>query len=161
MATTRSLGKGKVGRTVPATAPHVYGPPVVVEVKVTIKALAFQEADGGYSVGTAGHPAAIQFQSGSGRWAMFEQAAGPVLGVIEDATFERNTGTLQRGDALILYTDGVIETRHHDLTVGVDRMLGIAERLISRGFHGGAARLCASAKAGETDDRAVVMVWRD
>lgn len=118
-------------------------------------------ADGGYSVGTAGHPAAIQFQSGSGRWAMFEQAAGPVLGVIEDATFERNTGTLQRGDALILYTDGVIETRHHDLTVGVDRMLGIAERLISRGFHGGAARLCASAKAGETDDRAVVMVWRD
>lgn len=30
--------------------PHVYGPPVVVEVKVTIKALAFQEANGGYSV---------------------------------------------------------------------------------------------------------------
>ena len=50
MATTRSLGKGKVGRTTSATAMHVYGPPVVVEVKVTIKALAFQEADGGYSV---------------------------------------------------------------------------------------------------------------
>ena len=31
-------------------APHVYGPPVVVEVKVTVKALAFREADGGYSV---------------------------------------------------------------------------------------------------------------
>lgn len=29
---------------------HVYGRPVVVEVKVTIKALAFQEADGGYPV---------------------------------------------------------------------------------------------------------------
>jgi hypothetical protein len=118
-------------------------------------------ADGSYSVGTAGHPAAVQFHSGSGRWAMYEQTPGPVLGVIEDATFERNSGTLQRGDALILYTDGVIETRHRDLTVGVDRMLGIAERLVSRGFRGGAARLCASAKAGETDDRAVVMVWRD
>ena len=118
-------------------------------------------ADGSYTVGTAGHPAAVQFHSGSGRWAMFDQTAGPVLGVIEKATFERNRGTLQRGDALILYTDGVIETRHRDLTVGVDRMLGIAERLVSRGFHGGAARLCASAKAGETDDRAVVMVWRD
>ena len=34
----------------PAVTHHVYGPPVVVEVKVTIKALAFQEADGGYSV---------------------------------------------------------------------------------------------------------------
>jgi len=30
--------------------PHAYGPPVIVEVKVTIKALAFREADGGYSV---------------------------------------------------------------------------------------------------------------
>ena len=26
---------------------------------------------------------------------------------------------------------------------------------------GGAKRLCASARAGETDDRAVVMIWRD
>ena len=34
----------------PAITPHVYGPPVVVEVKVTIQALAFREADGGYSV---------------------------------------------------------------------------------------------------------------
>ncbi|MEO7058476.1 MAG: PP2C family protein-serine/threonine phosphatase [Lapillicoccus sp.] len=116
---------------------------------------------GDYTVGTAGHPAAVHFHSGSGRWVMFEQTAGPVLGVVEEAVFERNVGTLQRGDALVLYTDGVIETRHRDLTVGVDRMLGIAERLVSRGFHGGAARLCASAKAGETDDRAVVMVWRD
>jgi len=32
------------------TEPYVYGTPVVVEFKVTIKALAFQEADGGYSV---------------------------------------------------------------------------------------------------------------
>ena len=29
---------------------HKYDSPVVVEVKVTIKALAFKEADGGYSV---------------------------------------------------------------------------------------------------------------
>ena len=33
-----------------AGAAHTYGPPVVVEVKVTIKALAFKEADIGYSV---------------------------------------------------------------------------------------------------------------
>ena len=29
---------------------HTYGPPVVFEVKVRIKALAYKEADGGYSV---------------------------------------------------------------------------------------------------------------
>ena len=50
MASTQFFGKSKVDRTPSTAAPHVYGPPVVVEVKVTIKALAFQEADGGYSV---------------------------------------------------------------------------------------------------------------
>ena len=116
---------------------------------------------GEFSIGNAGHPAAVQFFNGSGRWAMQGDTAGPLLGVIEDATFTRGSGQLQRGDALVLYTDGVIETRHRDLTVGVDRMLGAAERLVPRGFTGGAQRLCASAKAGETDDRAVVMIWRD
>ena len=32
------------------SGPHAYGPPVVVEVLVKVKALAFQEADGRYSV---------------------------------------------------------------------------------------------------------------
>ncbi len=117
-------------------------------------------SSGHFSIGNAGHPAAVQFVSGSGRWAMLGESAGPLLGVIPDAAFVRATGQLQRGDALVLYTDGVIESRHRDLNVGVDRMLGAAERLVPRGFAGGAARLCASAKAGETDDRAVVMIWR-
>ena len=30
--------------------PHTYGPPVVVEVMVKVRALAFEEAEGGYSV---------------------------------------------------------------------------------------------------------------
>ena len=33
-----------------ASAPSLYGRPVVVEVLVRVKALAFREADGGYSV---------------------------------------------------------------------------------------------------------------
>ena len=38
--------------SIPTTqaAPHVYGRPVVVEVLVRVKALAFREAEGGYSV---------------------------------------------------------------------------------------------------------------
>lgn len=116
---------------------------------------------GDFTIGNAGHPAAVQFVSGSGRWVVLGESAGPLLGVIGDATFTRGTGRLQRADALVLYTDGVVESRHRDLTVGVDRMLGAAERLVPRGFSGGARRLCESAKAGETDDRAVVLIWRD
>jgi serine phosphatase RsbU (regulator of sigma subunit) len=118
-------------------------------------------ATGEYTIGSAGHPPAVQFNNGSGRWEVLGEAAGPLLGVIDDATYLRSYRRLGRGDALVLYTDGVVESRFRDLTVGVDRMLGAAERLVRGGFAGGAKRLCASARAGETDDRAVVMIWRD
>lgn len=118
-------------------------------------------ATGDYTIGSAGHPPAVQFNNGSGRWEVLGEAAGPLLGVIDEATYVRSYRRLGRGDALVLYTDGVVESRFRDLTVGVDRMLGAAERLVRGGFAGGAKRLCASARAGETDDRAVVMIWRD
>ncbi len=116
---------------------------------------------GRYNVGTAGHPSAVQFHRGSGRWTVLDKTSGPALGVLEGAEYHRTQGVLGRGDALVLYTDGVIETRDRDLSAGVDRMLGTAERLVTKGFVGGAARLCAAAGAGESDDRAVVMIWRD
>lgn len=115
---------------------------------------------GKFSVGGAGHPPAVKFWAGSGRWQVLDAENGPLLGVLEKEVFPRSYGELARGDALLLYTDGVIETRTRDLTVGIDRMLGAAERLVSQGFTGGAARICAAALAGETDDRAVVLIWR-
>jgi hypothetical protein len=117
-------------------------------------------ATGHYSVGSAGHPPAVRFLSGSGRWQVLEGAEGPALGVSELVAFPRVGGLLQRGDALLLYTDGVIETRTRDLTDGIDRMLGTAERMLRNGFAGMAERICAEARAGDTDDRAAVMVWR-
>ena len=116
---------------------------------------------GRFSVGGAGHPPAVKFWAGSGQWQVMDAANGPLLGVLPDAGFPRLTGQLLRGDALLLYTDGVIETRFRDLTVGIDRMLGEAERLVSEGFTGGATRICAAALAGRSDDRAVVLIWRD
>jgi len=116
---------------------------------------------GEFAVGGAGHPPAARFSAGSGRWHLLDQRSGPLLGVMDTQDFPRVTGVLGRGDALLLYTDGVIETRTRDLTVGIDRMLGTAERLVRHGFTGGAARICSAARAGETDDRAVVLLWRD
>jgi hypothetical protein len=113
-----------------------------------------------FSLGGAGHPPAVKYWAGSGRWQVLDAENGPVLGVLKGAAFPRSTGQLHRGDALLLYTDGVIETRTRDLTVGIDRMLGAAERLISQGFTGGASRICAASLAGRTDDRAVVLIWR-
>jgi hypothetical protein len=115
---------------------------------------------GDFSVGSAGHPPAVRFNAGSGRWEILEGEEGPVLGVDGSMAFPRVRGRLGRGDALLLYTDGVIEVRNRDLRDGIDRMLGTAERSISTGFEGMVGKLCASARAGETDDRAAVLVWR-
>jgi hypothetical protein len=115
---------------------------------------------GQFCLGGAGHPPAVKFSAGSGRWQVLDAESGPLLGILDGAVFPLLHGQLQRGDALLLYTDGVIETRTRDLSVGTDRMLGAAERLMSSGFAGGASRICAAPLAGETDDRAVVLIWR-
>ena len=115
---------------------------------------------GEYSLASAGHPPAVRFSAGSGRWKVLEGDEGPVLGVTDEVGFPRVRGTLHRGDALLLYPDGVIEVRNRDLRDGIDRMLGTAEQMIGRGFEGMAAKMCTAARAGETDDRAAVLVWR-
>ncbi|MEO7069214.1 MAG: PP2C family protein-serine/threonine phosphatase [Nostocoides sp.] len=122
--------------------------------------LAVDLVTGEFDLGCAGHPPAAQFLAGSGRWSMLEGTHGPLLGVLEAATFQRFQGQLGHGDALLLYTDGVIETRSHDLADGVDRMLGVAASNASD-FRGLPAAICRAARSGDGDDRAVVLVAWD
>ena len=116
---------------------------------------------GHYRVANAGHPPTVQYHAGSGRWQVVEAFDGPLLGVIADATYPGERGCLERGDALLLYTDGLIETPGRDLAVGIDRLLGEAERLVPRGFRHGAHHLVDAVATGENDDRALLLLWRD
>jgi hypothetical protein len=116
---------------------------------------------GDFRLCSAGHPPAAHFVNGAGRWDLLDGGSGPILGVVDDAVFGGTSGRLARGDALMLYTDGVVETAGRDLDVGIDRMLGQAERLVQRGFTGGARRIVEGALAGESDDRALVLIWRE
>jgi len=79
-------------------------------------------ATGEFEVRTAGHPPAAQLDAGSGRWTVLE-GVGPVLGLIEDAEFTVVRGLLRSGDALLLYTDGLVERRHEDLCDGLARLV--------------------------------------
>ncbi len=118
---------------------------------------------GRYTVGSAGHPAAVHFHAGSGQWVPVRGTSGLLLGVLDDqgaADFPRSHGTLERGDALLLYSDGVIEAPGVDLMRGLDRMLGSADRAVADGMAGAATRICSAARAGDTDDRTVVVIWR-
>lgn len=122
--------------------------------------VAFHLDTGEFTIGYAGHPAAAHFSAGSGRWRMLAGGRGPLLGVIENVDYPREAGTLRRGDALVLYSDGVIESRDKALIDGIDRMLGSAEPFVTKGFDGLARRLCDQAMAGHGDDRAVITIWR-
>ncbi|MFC4786896.1 PP2C family protein-serine/threonine phosphatase [Nocardioides sp. MAHUQ-72] len=113
---------------------------------------------GAFEIRTAGHPPAVQLAAGSGRWTVLE-TTGPVLGLIEDAEFPSVSRTLRHGDALMLYTDGMVETRSRDIGLGIDRMVGQAERLLRGTFDGGAARL-VDTLGSQNDDRALLLVHR-
>jgi hypothetical protein len=114
---------------------------------------------GDYSVANAGHPSAARYTSGRARWTVLDGDRGPLLGVVPGVSFSRQFGRLDRGDALLLYSDGIIESRGRDLTDGIDRMLGVAAMSVLRG--GDIARdVCESARSGEDDDRAAFAVLR-
>lgn len=116
--------------------------------------------DGSYTVESAGHPPVAIFAAGSGRWSLVD-CNGMALGLVADATYEQSTGRLEPGDALLLYTDGLVEVPGRDLSVGIDKLLGEAERLVARGFAGGGSVLVDRVAAASTDDRGLVLVWRE
>ncbi|WP_210438384.1 PP2C family protein-serine/threonine phosphatase [Nocardioides xinjiangensis] len=120
--------------------------------------LSLDLATGRFDIRSAGHPPAALRHAGSGRWEVLG-AEGPILGLLEDADFPPTSGEMRRGDALLLYTDGMVETRTRDISLGIDRMLGQAEHLLRGRFEGGATRL-VEALGSRNDDRALLLVHR-
>lgn len=110
-------------------------------------------------VESAGHPPVALLDAGTGRWSLLE-ASGPALGLIPDASFEGCTLVLDPGDAVLLYTDGLVEVPGRDLSVGIDKLLGEAERLVPRGFAGGGELLVDRVAPDSSDDRGLILVWR-
>jgi serine phosphatase RsbU (regulator of sigma subunit) len=113
---------------------------------------------GDFHVRSAGHPPAVQFHAGSGRWETLS-SEGPVLGLIDEAQFAACSGRLSPGDALMLYTDGLVETPQRDISLGIDKLLGEAERLVTHGFEQGASRLIDRVESAN-DDRALLLIHR-
>ncbi len=116
-------------------------------------------ATGDFEVRSAGHPPAAHRMAGTGRWSVL-RTEGPVLGLIEDATFTCIRARLGHGDAVLLYTDGMVEEPRRDIDLGIDRMLGEAESMLRGSFLGAAERL-ASSLGSRHDDRAMMVVHRD
>src|SRR5262249_59499219 len=119
----------------------------MMEGFVTAVHLALDLTTGEYVVASAGHPPAAHLDSSNGTWRI-TQARGIVLGVVPDLRLVPERGVLRPGDALMLYTDGLVETPGQDIDYGTDRLLGEADRLVAAGFRAGAADLLRVLRSG-------------
>jgi serine phosphatase RsbU (regulator of sigma subunit) len=113
---------------------------------------------GQFTLRKAGHPPAIWLKAGSGQWEVIE-SEGPVLGLVEGGDYEAVHGVLRSGDALMLYTDGLVERTERDIDSGIDKLAGRGQLLQARGFSGGAATVMDQVGM-DNDDRALVLVHR-
>ena len=131
---------------------------------VTAVHLAVDLASGEYTLSSAGHPPAVRFEANTGQWRV-SGARGIVLGVIPDlagAPDVPEEGVLRRGDAIMLYTDGLVEAPRRDIDEGIERLLGEAERLVVAGFKTGTPELVTAMQRAinSKDDCALVLIWR-
>jgi hypothetical protein len=131
---------------------------------VTAVHLSIDLASGEYTLYSAGHPPAARFDANTGQWRT-STARGIVLGVVPDLASVPDVpqeGVLRRGDAIMLYTDGMVEAPGRDIDDGIARLLGEAERLVVAGFKTGAAELVTTMQRtiASGDDCALVLIWR-
>ncbi|MCL8025827.1 PP2C family protein-serine/threonine phosphatase [Nocardioides bruguierae] len=113
---------------------------------------------GRFQVHSAGHPPALSWVGTRGTWAA-DEARGLALGVMHRAPFESSCGVLEPGDALLFYTDGVVEEPGGDIEDGVEWLRETARLAVRPGFDGAARRILRSVPRGD-DDRAVLLLER-
>jgi hypothetical protein len=114
--------------------------------------------DGSYQVTSAGHPPALRWDLPSGEW-VIDNARGTALGVLPDPELHTSTGKLFAGEALLFYTDGVVEARSSHIDAGIAWLQRAARDAIGSGFGGAARRIIGQVDRGD-DDRAVLILSR-
>lgn len=125
-----------------ATAVHVY-----VDLRT-----------GRYSIVSAGHPPALRWAAAEGEWQV-DNARGTALGIAPHPELVSSEGELAPGEALLFYTDGVVESRTTDLDEGIDWLRRTARDAIAGGYDAAARRIVRQVSRGD-DDRAVLILSR-
>lgn len=114
------------------------------------------------TVGSSGHPPALVRRAG-GRVEPAVEATGTALGVVDGAPIGQAELRLGPGDALVFYTDGIIEARAEDrVQFGEDRLVDVLAATKGRSAEGTARRIERAVldyrTPEEGDDMAIVVV---
>ena len=115
----------------------------------------FDSATSRLRLATAGHPPPLIVpRSGQPRFLGVE--VGPPLGVISYPAYAETRATLEAGEIVLLYTDGLIEVRGESLDRGLDRLASAAEGARSAEGLCGRVSLAMRSPEGAEDDVAMV-----
>jgi hypothetical protein len=114
--------------------------------------------EGSYQITSAGHPPALHWDLHAREW-VIDNARGTALGVLRAPELHVSEGRLLPGEALMFYTDGVVEARGSHLDDGIAWLQRVAHDAIDPGFGGAARRIIAQVESGD-DDRAVLILSR-
>ena len=97
---------------------------------------------GELSYANAGHPPPVR-TSATGDVEYLVDAAGTMLGAPGNSVFTTGYRRLRPGDSLLLYTDGLIEARHRDITAGLGALAAAMRQARGRT----AEQTCVTAQA--------------
>lgn len=115
---------------------------------------------GQYAIRSAGHPPVLRWRVDAEAWEI-DNARGTALGVVEDPEFDVSDGVLAPGEALLFYTDGVVERSSSDIDTGIDWLRSAArEAALDGGIAAVPARIMEQVNRGD-DDRAVLVIARE
>lgn len=114
-------------------------------------------ATGDYRVSLAGHPPALVLDADGVVRRVGE--GGPLLGLLEGALYPAATGRLAPGEAVVLYTDGLVEVPGVDIDEGIDLLAGVVAAEVRSGRAGVSTRIVA-ATGTPGDDRAALVLRR-
>ena len=114
--------------------------------------------EGSYQVTSAGHPPALRWDLASREW-VIDNARGTALGVLHAPELHVSEGRLLPGEALMFYTDGVVEARGSHIDAGIAWLQRVALDAIGPGFGGAARRIIGQVESGD-DDRAILILSR-
>jgi hypothetical protein len=118
---------------------------------------------GRFEVYNAGHHPAARWHDRIQRWERLDEG-GPALGLLAGEAYAPCEGELEPGDALLLFTDGLVERPGQSLEDGTDRLLDAAGTLLAREWvlsADAAVRLVRAVAPNGGDDRAVLLLRRD
>ncbi len=94
----------------------------------TVVMAVFDHAAGLLTYSSAGHPPAFLRKAQTGRVHRLDDANGPLLGPLRTAAYEDGVISVDSGDVLVMYTDGLVEGPSLTVTTGISR----AQHLISQ-----------------------------